>query len=382
MTRNTVRVWSVVHKWTSLVSTAFMLMLCVTGLPLIFHEEIDDALGTDGVYEAPPVGTPTLSLDTMLANALAVREGEIPLYLSFDEDRPVVNFTTGPTPDATAEEMHFAGFDWTSGSALPPFPEGGVMHFILHLHVDMFMGLPGMLFLGFMGLVAFAAIVSGVVLYAPFMRKLDFGVVRVTRSSRVKWLDYHNLMGVVTVAWLSVVTLTGTINTLSTPIIQLWQADQLSEMTAPYKGLPPARAEASIQEAVDTALAAAPGMRVQFVAFPGVAYSTEHHYAVFMQGATPLTKHLLTPALIDARTGELSAIRPMPWYAQALLLSGPLHFGDYGGLPLKILWALLDIATIVVLASGLYLWLSRRRAPATDPVVAQLRDRPALAPAE
>jgi len=382
MTRNTVRVWSVVHKWTSLVSTAFMLMLCVTGLPLIFHEEIDDALGTDGVYEAPPVGTPTLSLDTMLANALAVREGEIPLYLSFDEDRPVVNFTTGPTPGATAEEMHFAGFDWTSGSALPPFPEGGVMHFILHLHVDMFMGLPGMLFLGFMGLVAFAAIVSGVVLYAPFMRKLDFGVVRVTRSSRVKWLDYHNLMGVVTVAWLSVVTLTGTINTLSTPIIQLWQADQLSEMTAPYKGLPPARAEASIQEAVDTALAAAPGMRVQFVAFPGVAYSTEHHYAVFMQGATPLTKHLLTPALIDARTGELSAIRPMPWYAQALLLSGPLHFGDYGGLPLKILWALLDIATIVVLVSGLYLWLSRRRAPATDPVVAQLRDRSALAPAE
>ncbi|MDO8411103.1 MAG: PepSY domain-containing protein [Phenylobacterium sp.] len=382
MTRNTVRVWSVVHKWTSLISTAFMLMLCITGLPLIFHEEIDEALGTHGVYEAPPLGTPTLSLDTMLANALAAREGEIPLYLSFDEDRPVVNFTTGPTPAATADEMHFAGFDWTSGSALPPFPEGGVMHFILHLHVDMFMGLPGMLFLGFMGLVAFAAIVSGVVLYAPFMRKLDFGVVRVSRSSRVKWLDYHNLMGVVTVAWLSVVTLTGTINTLSTPIIQLWQADQLSEMTAPYKGLPPARAEASIQEAVDTALAAAPGMRVQFVAFPGVAYSTEHHYAVFMQGATPLTKHLLTPALIDARTGELSAIRPMPWYAQALLLSGPLHFGDYGGLPLKILWALLDIATIIVLASGLYLWLSRRRAPATDPVVAQLRDRPVLAPAE
>jgi len=256
------------------------------------------------------------------------------------------------------------------------------MDFILTLHIEMFLGLPGMLFLGFMGLVVFAAIVSGVVLYAPFMRKLDFGVVRVTRSTRVKWLDYHNLLGVVTVAWLSVVTLTGTINTLSLPIIQYWQADQLAQMTAPYRGLPPARAEASIQQAIDTALSAAPNMRVQFVAFPGVAYSTQHHYAVFMQGDTPLTKHLLTPALIDARTGELTAIRPMPWYAQALLLSGPLHFGDYGGLPLKILWALLDIAAIVVLGSGLYLWLSRRRAPATDPVVAQLGDRPALAPAE
>src|SRR5690606_34602273 len=39
----------------------------------------------------------------------------------------------------------------------------------------------------------------------------------------------------------------------------------------------------------------------------------------------------------------------------------PLHFGDYGGLPLKALWAALDVITIVVLASGLYLWLARGR---------------------
>ncbi|MDF2902139.1 MAG: hypothetical protein K0Q62_2198, partial [Phenylobacterium sp.] len=72
-------------------------------------------------------------------------------------------------------------------------------------------------------------------------------------------------------------------------------------------------------------------------------------------------KKLLTPALIDAATGELTAMRSMPWYAQGLLLSQPLHFGDYGGMPLKILWALLDVVTIVVLGSGLYLWLGRRR---------------------
>jgi uncharacterized iron-regulated membrane protein len=32
-------------------------------------------------------------------------------------------------------------------------------------------------------------------------------------------------------------------------------------------------------------------------------------------------------------------------------------------LPLKILWAVLDLFTIVVLGSGLYLWLGKRRAP-------------------
>jgi uncharacterized iron-regulated membrane protein len=30
-------------------------------------------------------------------------------------------------------------------------------------------------------------------------------------------------------------------------------------------------------------------------------------------------------------------------------------------MPLKIIWALLDIATIVVLVTGLYLWVRRRR---------------------
>ena len=33
-----------VHKWTSLICTVFLLMLCITGLPLIFHHEIDDLL--------------------------------------------------------------------------------------------------------------------------------------------------------------------------------------------------------------------------------------------------------------------------------------------------------------------------------------------------
>jgi uncharacterized iron-regulated membrane protein len=32
-------------------------------------------------------------------------------------------------------------------------------------------------------------------------------------------------------------------------------------------------------------------------------------------------------------------------------------------LPLKVIWALFDLALIVVLSSGVYLWLSRRRAP-------------------
>jgi len=362
MSRSAILAWDAVHKWTSLGCTAFLLLLCVTGLPLVFHEEIDALTGAHA--ELPAAETATLhDLDAVMETALAARPREVGLYMSFDEDRPVVNITTGPRPDAPETQMHFQPYDQRTLAPLPMGSAGGVMDVILRLHTDLFLGLPGLLFMGFVGLVFLAAVVSGVVLYAPFMRKLEFGTVRASRSTRTRWLDYHNLLGVVTLAWVIVVGGTGVINTLSEPIIKIWQADQLAEMTAPYRDLPapPPRKLASIDAAVKTAMAAAPGMRPQFVAFPGGSFSSRHHYAVFMQGAKPATKKLLTPALVDARTGELTAMRPMPWYAQALLLSQPLHFGDYGGLPMKILWGLLDVITIVVLGSGLYLWIAKGR---------------------
>jgi uncharacterized iron-regulated membrane protein len=379
MTRGTIRAWYLVHKWTSLICTAFLLLLCVTGLPLVFHHEIDELTGAHAEIEGSH-DAPLLSLDEIMARALANRPGEVGLFMSFDEDRPVVNVTTGPRPDAPETRMYFQSLDQRTGEVLPP-AAGGFMDVMLRLHTDLYLGLGGLLFMGLMGMLFFVAIVSGVVVYGPFMKKLDFGTVRVSRSSRLKWLDYHNLLGIVTLAWVSVVGLTGVINTLSQPIIQVWQVGQLAEMTRPYRDTAPVdpKALGSIHAAVETAKAAAPGNRPQFVAFPGGYFSSKHHYAVFLQGDTPLTKKLLTPALIDAKTGALTDMRPMPWYAQMLLLSQPLHFGDYGGLPLKILWGLLDIVTIVVLGSGLYLWLGKRRAP-LDARVKELQTGGAVQP--
>ena len=65
------------------------------------------------------------------------------------------------------------------------------------------------------------------------------------------------------------------------------------------------------------------------------------------------------PVVVDAKTTVVTAKPDLPWYLTALLLSQPLHFGDYGGWPLKVRWAALDIATLVVLGSGVYLWLKR-----------------------
>ncbi|MFN4121444.1 PepSY-associated TM helix domain-containing protein [Acidovorax sp.] len=365
------RRWSWTHKWSSLVCTVFMLLLCLTGLPLIFHHEIGHLLGTEVEAPAMPAHTPRASLDQVLTAAHALHPERVVQFASQPEDDDALWFVTlTPTP-APTQDFKSIAVDARTAAVLSERPVNeGFMYVMFRLHVDLFAGLAGKLFLGFMGLLLLVAIVTGVVLYAPFMRKLAFGEVRRERSARVKWLDLHNLLGIVTLVWALVVGATGMINTWADLMIKYWQHDQLSTLLKPYEGQPvvPVAERGPLQQSLQAAQALAPGMKLSFIAFPGTAFSSPHHNTFFLRGETPLTSRLLQPVLVDARTAQVTAAPQLPWYLTALLVSQPLHFGDYGGMPMKILWALLDIATVVVLGSGLYLWL-KKGAQAASPAV-------------
>jgi len=364
---STIKTWYWIHKWTSLVCTIFLLIICLTGLPLVFHHEIEHWLDDAKPLSDVPANTPPANLDTLVASAKSMYPGEVIDYLFFDPDEPQVWVGMAKKPGDGQASGHAVRMDGRTGDVLldgPPYTQDkfSFMGIMLALHVDLFAGLPGELFLGFMGLLFCVAIVSGVVLYGPFMKKLEFGTVRATRSTRLKWLDLHNLLGIVTLVWAFVVGVTGVINELSTPLFRLWQSTELVRILEPYKGQTVPTELASAQLAADTAKKALPGNEVSFIAFPGNAFGSPHHYIAWMRGDTPLTSKLNTPVLVDGKTGALTTVAKMPWYLTALEVSRPLHFGDYAGLPLKIIWALLDLITIVVLVSGLYLWLARRRA--------------------
>ncbi len=362
MQNKTIKAWAWLHKWSSLVCTAFMLLLCITGLPLIFHHEIGHLLGTEVEAREMPADTPRLSLDKVLAIARAEHPDRVVQYASQPEDSPDLWFVTmTPTP-APTDDFRSVAVDARTGEVYErPRVDQGFMWVMFKLHVDLFAGLPGMLFLGLMGFLLLVAIVSGAVLYSPFMRKLDFGTVRCERRVRLKWLDLHNLLGIVTLVWLFVVGATGMLNTWADLMVKYWQHDQLSALLAPYQGQPtvPLAERGSVQVGLDKALAQLPGKELSFVAFPGTAYSSPHHTTFFLRGNEPLSARLLQPVLVDARTLAVTSSPELPWYLTALLVSQPLHFGDYGGLPMQILWAVLDIASIIVLGSGLYLWLRK-----------------------
>jgi uncharacterized iron-regulated membrane protein len=359
MTSGTVRSWKAVHKWTSLGCTLFLFMLCLTGLPLIFHEEIDRALGATVAPDSVPAGAPLVSLDRILDIARAQRPGEVVTFAVPDDDEPMWHLFMSSalnSPKLTAVvtiDGHTGRVLRTGDSTRSP-----AIKFIKDLHTDLFLDEKGMLFLGAIGVCFVVSIISGVVVYGPFMRRLDFGTVR-ARARRLYWLDLHNLTGAVLTTWLLVVGVTGVINTLSAQVARHWQSTELVQMIAPWRNAPVPPTLSSPQAAIETAVAAAPGMKVESVAMPGTPFAGGHHYGVFLSGDQPLTARLIKPVLINAADGSLSETRDLPWYAKALFISKPLHFGDYGGMPLKIIWAALDLMTLIVLGSGLYLWTAR-----------------------
>lgn len=362
-----IKTWAWVHKWSSLVCTVFMLLLCLTGLPLIFSHEISHLLGNE--VEAPdlPKSVQPTSMDKVLNSAKALYPSRVVQFVfrDIDEDK---SWTVSLGKTATSEDdTKFVKVDSRTAKVLdePKFNEG-FMYVMFKLHVDLFAGFPGMLFLGLMGVLLIVALISGVVLYAPFMRRLAFGEIRKDRAPKLKRLDTHNFLGVATLVWALVVGLTGVINAWSDLVVKYWQFDQMSSMIAPYKGLPPPTNFASLQASVDAAQAREPDKILGFVAFPGTAFSSPHHYGMFMRGDSPITSRLFKPVLIDAETAKLTDSRELPWYLTTLLISQPLHFGDYGGLTLKIIWLVLDLITIVVLWTGLMLWWKKRKQHVPD----------------
>jgi uncharacterized iron-regulated membrane protein len=362
MTSTQLRRWRWAHKWSSIVCTAFLLILCVTGLPLIFSDEIDDAL-SPVTRSSPPVSRQDGPLDTVLAGALHQRLGKVPMSLTWlpDGQHHIVLWTA---PRAMAEPAEFRGtiLDLRDGAVLAEPQHGYKLTEVIHaIHENLILGPSGSLFLCAMGLLFVVAIVSGAVLYAPFMRNLPFATIRSDGAKRTTRLDTHNFVGIVVLVWTLVVGVTGVANTLARPLFRLWQIDQLAAMIRPWHDKPVPTHVVSAGTAVAAAQRALPTMLPESLAFPYSRFGSPHHYIVWFKGDTALTSRLETPVLVDAATGRVAEMQQLPWYLRLLEVSRPLHFGDYGGLPLKLLWAVLDIATIVVLVTGIQLLIRPRR---------------------
>jgi len=127
MKARSLRRWQWIHTWSSLVCTVFLLLICLTGLPLIFGEEIDHLLDPPH-YTVLPTGAPRTSLDRLTSQARALFPGQVITSIFMDDDEPQVYVWMAPSFAAVQADpgmMHFIRFDARTGQMLGrPKPAG------------------------------------------------------------------------------------------------------------------------------------------------------------------------------------------------------------------------------------------------------------------
>ena len=350
------------HRWTGLVSAPFFLVLCLTGSLLVFHNELQTLLGdVPTVTDYNP--SDRLPATLMVQRAKAHYTDRVPLYVIADAHTPEIT-TVGMAP----------ANDLTVGAAKPLFFHSGTaqllqtkdlmndtfMGFIFELHAQWLMGLPGQLFGGLIALLVLTSLVTGVMVYTPFVKRIVFGQIRSDKERVTSQLDWHNFIGVVVVGWLAVVTLTGAFLAIGSIAFNVWRMTELKDMTRAYIDKPPLAAAVDVDTAITAAAQLKPHTRFMGAVFPGSEFSGNHHFGVFTSGTKAWSAKVFEITLIDAATGLVTEARPTPWYLKVVMLSQPLHFGDYGGRPLQLFWLLATWLAMFITANGAWLWWAKR----------------------
>jgi uncharacterized iron-regulated membrane protein len=243
----------------------------------------------------------------------------------------------------------------------------------LELHAQWFLGPIGEVIGALVALLVLISLWSGVVVYAPYVRRIALGVLRRGRGPRLLQLDLHNFIGSVVLGWLLVVTVTGFCLGFGTIAFGFWQNTELKALKTRLdtgRVIDREHPRLTIDRALEAATKAQPGWRANSLIFPGTDLSTSQHYTVLLFGQKGIQERMFRIAMVEADSGRVADVRGLPSYLKAIQLSQPLHFGDYGGLPLKILWVACSSLALFITGNGAWLWWNRRRRRrAAEPVM-------------
>jgi uncharacterized iron-regulated membrane protein len=208
------------------------------------------------------------------------------------------------------------------------------------------------------GVVLVVLLVSGLYLWWPTKR------IRLTTGASPfrTWFDLHNAVGVFSLVFLLLLSLTGVFIGFDGVMVPLayrltssTPSAQVSTRVTAVKG---AR-QISPDQALGIAREALPGTSPFYVSVvsPTAAYVVRSR---FPEDRTPGGRSLV---IIDSYTGRVmfaEGSRTAPAGRRIEILNRAMHTGDIFGLPSKIVMSLASLMAPVQLVSGLMLWLRRK----------------------
>lgn len=344
------------HSWLGLIAGLGLLVIGVTGSLLVFRDEIDSLVAPEIMrVEASAAGR--LSWERLLSAAHVAWPGY-----------EVTGF--GPRRDAGLADLVYVrklGGHESQAGTLNPYtgialgsplnPSQTFTGILLELHYTWFAGHVGMLITGIFAVLFCLLGVTGVWLYRDFWR--HFFTLRWGRGARLFFSDLHKMIGISSVGFNIILGFTGAYwNLAHVAEDGLGHHENPAGMEGHFyeRSLPLNRMTAEAAEHV-------PGFETRWISFPS---SKGEDITLWgkVPDAGPFTSDYGSSAVFDASTGVLkkaSALGDAGWWSVFTDSFSALHFGTFGGLPVKILWCLGGLAPGTLAVTGFMIWFRRHR---------------------
>lgn len=353
------------HHWVGLYTGMLIGALSLTGAIAVFIPEIDALIlkhHYDAVSSPSPTGTPAFgrSIDSLIHRHPDYRS--LAVILPDDRAQAVKVDLILPPEDGDYRRVDFfvdTGKDQIVGQR---DHQNSLANYLRQMHVRLYEGYWGRQLVGIGGLALAVVALTGLLIYGNFMKKQAWPNFRKKMNIRIIMADWHKLLGISALAFNLVIALTGAWLGLQ-PWLMRWL--DISSPN-PYKASVVMEPEADKALTVDWNAV----LEVSKREFPDLqprylVPSTNGSGTVIVRGNVPgLIYERDVNALVLSKTDNRLFfkydIREQPFGHKFYFVQEALHFGDFGGLLLKALYALLGLTSGFLSLSGFVIFLSRR----------------------
>lgn len=384
------RLWLLLHGWLALPIWAYVFFICVTGTIATITHEIQ-WLSNPAIRASRPVGAEErLGADALAAAVMAQEPGARLQSISWPVERHFATMVRVTDQNGESRGLYVNPYD---GKVQGVQPTVDLRYFTRALHGWLFAPWTsgyswGWYAVTILGIPMLASLVTGILVYKKFWRAYFKPRLRFGKGARTFWGDFHRLAGIWSIPFIFIIGLSATWFlaeailsdsgvTLSTAGIPTVLERNVVPDAALRSDLPPL----SLDAAIANAQAANPGLRVDSIFLPSNAFSPVDLYG---RASIPL---FYESASINPYNGEVVKVRGMSDQTVVELVTGsmyPLHFGDFMGLWLKVIYFLFGLLLSMMVLSGMLIW-TKRTAKETKAFVQERRANrraPQLEPGE
>lgn len=350
------------HLWLSLVAGLFIVLICLTGSILVFEAEITRALhpelfqvtpgkviSIEQAMDAVKAGHEKRTIDRIYAPDHRDSDGVIYFRVKDGKENKYVYVDPG-TGKVVGERGSDSFFGWV---------------FEVHRYLLM-KDFKGAEIVGAIGFVITFITITGIYLWWPGLTRWTKGfIIRNSKNRYALHYDYHKVLGIISVPFLLVVSLTGALFVYDDPIFEWFGIKPNSN---PAKELliskPLESGKLALDQLVENAKQSVPDGKVTHIRMPAkpeegkpegaVEIRMTHQYDPTTNGNVQLW--------LDQYSGEIVAKRDAVTDAgltyQTWLF--PLHTGLFGGWFTKFLYCIGGLFPTVLMVTGTYMWYVKR----------------------